>query len=168
MLAIGFLISKFLKFFIFGCVGSSLLCVGFIQLWRAGATLCCGAQASHCGGFSSCGARTLGARDSVVAACGLSSCGTWALELRLSSCGARAQLLHGMWAFPRPGIKLVPCVGRWILNHCATREVPAIGFFEGPLYLAEGIQFLFLICLVFFLIICVLNVVRCSFCCLSS
>ena len=50
----------------------------------------CGERASHCGGFSCCGARTLGARASVVAACGLSSCGSRALECRLSSCGARA------------------------------------------------------------------------------
>ena len=28
--------------------------------WRAGATLSCGARASHCGGFSCCGARALG------------------------------------------------------------------------------------------------------------
>ena len=31
----------------------------------------------------------LGARPSGAAACGLSSCGSWALEHRLSSCGAR-------------------------------------------------------------------------------
>ena len=31
----------------------------------------------------------------------------WALECRLSSCGARAQLLHGMWDLPRPGIEPV-------------------------------------------------------------
>ena len=43
---------------------------------RAGATLCHGAQASHCGGFSCCGARALGAQASVVAAPGLSSGGT--------------------------------------------------------------------------------------------
>ena len=35
----------FLNFSIFGCVGSSLLRAGFLQLGRAGATLCCGAQA---------------------------------------------------------------------------------------------------------------------------
>ena len=45
-----------------------------------GATLCCGAQASHCGGFSCCGAWALGAQASVVVARGLSSCGSWALE----------------------------------------------------------------------------------------
>ena len=37
-----------------------------------------------------CGARALGAQAPVVVACGLSSCGSWALERRLSSCGARA------------------------------------------------------------------------------
>ena len=60
--------------FNFGCVGSSLLRVGFLYLRRAGATLRCGARASHCGGFSCCGARALGARASVVVAHGLSSC----------------------------------------------------------------------------------------------
>ena len=46
--------------------------------------------ASHCCGFSCCGARALGAQASVDAARELSSCGSRALELRLSSCGARA------------------------------------------------------------------------------
>ena len=50
----------------------------------------CSAQASHCSGFSCCGARALGKRASVVVACGLSSCGSRALEHRLSSCDARA------------------------------------------------------------------------------
>ena len=55
-----------------------------------GATLRCGARASHCGGFSCCGAQALGVRASVVVAYELSSCGSQALELRLSSCGAQA------------------------------------------------------------------------------
>ena len=54
------------------------------------ATLRCGARASHCRGFSCCRARALGAQASVVVARGLSSCGLWALELRLGSCGTRA------------------------------------------------------------------------------
>ena len=54
--------------FIYGCVGSSLLRAGFLYLWRAGATLHCGAQASHCGGFSCCRARALGTRASLVVA----------------------------------------------------------------------------------------------------
>ena len=53
----------------------------------AGATLRCSAQPSHCGGFSCCRAR--------------------ALEHRLSSCGARAQLLRGMWNIPGPGLEPV-------------------------------------------------------------
>ena len=77
-------------FFFFGCVGSSLLQAGFLQLWQAGASLRCCAWASHCGDFSCCGARALGAQASVVVAHGLSSCGSQALEHRLSSCGARA------------------------------------------------------------------------------
>ena len=36
---------------------------------------------------------------------GLNSRGSWALELRLSSCGSQAQLLCGMWDLPRPGIE---------------------------------------------------------------
>ena len=80
----------YIYLFVFGCVGSSLLHTGFLELWRAGATLCCSARVSHCGGFSRCGARALGARASVVAARGLSSCGSRALEHRLSSCGTRA------------------------------------------------------------------------------
>ena len=58
-----------------------------------GATLRCGAWASHCGGFSCCGARALGVRASVVVACGLSSCGT------------QAQFLRGMWDLPGPGLE---------------------------------------------------------------
>ena len=68
----------FIYLFIYGCIGSSLLHVGFLQLQRARATLRCGAWASHCGGFSCCGARAPGTRASVVVAHGLSSCGTWA------------------------------------------------------------------------------------------
>ena len=42
------------------------------------------------------------------------------LQLRLNSCGRRAQLLCGMWGLPGPG---TPCPGRWIPNHWITREV---------------------------------------------
>ena len=61
----------------------------FLWLWRAGATLLCGAWASHCG-FSHRGAQALGVQASVVVAHGVSSCGSWALERRLISCGAWA------------------------------------------------------------------------------
>ena len=55
-----------------------------------GDTRRCGAQASHCHGFSSCRAGALGAWASVVVARELSGCGLRALECRLSSCGAWA------------------------------------------------------------------------------
>ena len=61
---------------------------GLSLVGRAGATLYCSARASHCGGFSCCGAQALGAWASVVVARGLSSCGLEALERKLSSCGA--------------------------------------------------------------------------------
>ena len=48
----------------------------------------CSAWASHCGGFSCCGARALG--HAVV-----SGCGTW------------AQLPHGIWDLARPGVEPV-------------------------------------------------------------
>ena len=62
----------------------------FLWLRKAGSTLCCGMQASHCGGFSCCRVWALSARTSVVVAHGLSSCGSQALEHRLNSCGAWA------------------------------------------------------------------------------
>ena len=55
--------------------------------------------------FSRCRAQALVTLASVVAACGFGSCGSWALELRLSSCGPQALLLRGMWDLPAPGIK---------------------------------------------------------------
>ena len=89
-----------------GCNRSSLLHVGFLQLQQVGATLHCGAQASHCSGFS-CRAQTLGAWASAVAAHGLSSCSSWALEcMGFCSCGTQAQLLQGM-SLPRPQIEPV-------------------------------------------------------------
>ena len=48
----------------------------FIYLLLAVLGLRCGVRASHCGGFSCCGAWALGAWASVVAAHGLSSCGS--------------------------------------------------------------------------------------------
>ena len=118
--------------FSFGCVGSSWLCEGFLQLWRAGATLCCSARASHCGGFSCCRARALGTRALVVVARGLSSCGSRALECRLSSCGAQAQLLRGMWDLPGPGFEPVsPALAGGLLTTVPLGK-PCIIFFQIP------------------------------------
>ena len=107
----------------FGCVGSLLLCAGFLQLWRAGATLHCSARASHCGGFSCCRAWALGVQASVVAALRLSSCGIWALEhVGLSSCGTWA---HQLWCRSSRAHRLqqLQCAGSVVVAHglgCST------------------------------------------------
>ena len=67
--------------------GYSLLqCAGFSLRWL----LLLQSTGSRRVGFSSCGARALGVRASVVVARRLSCCSLRALECRLSSCGARA------------------------------------------------------------------------------
>ena len=58
---------KFIYLFIFGCVGSSFLCEGFLQLRQAGATLHRSARASHYHGLSCCRAQARRAGLVVVA-----------------------------------------------------------------------------------------------------
>ena len=82
LLMVSFDESKLVCLFVcFVCLFKFILFIYFLAVLG----LCCGAQASHCGGFSCCGAQGLGAQASVVVACGLSSCVSWALEHRLSS-----------------------------------------------------------------------------------
>ena len=104
-------------------VGSGLLPCGIWSLWTVGsqnsscreqgATLCCDAQASHCSGFSCCGAQTL---EHAVAACMLISCDKW------------AWLFHGHVESSCTSDGIVSCIGGWILLHCTTREVPPNAF----------------------------------------
>ena len=48
-----------LYLFIYGCTGTLLLPVDFIELWAIqGLLTSCSTQASHCGGFSCCRAQT--------------------------------------------------------------------------------------------------------------
>ena len=50
---------------------------------------------------------------------------------RLSSCGSRASLLRGMWESSQTRARTrVPCIGRQILNHCATREALCVLFLQ--------------------------------------
>ena len=96
--------------FIFGCAGSSLLRVGFLSLQWVGATLHGGAWASHCSGFSCCGAQAIGLVGPKA--------------VGFSACGAQAQLLQGTWNASRTRDQTcVPCTGREIPIHCPTREV---------------------------------------------
>ena len=129
----------FIYLFIFGCFGSSLLPVGFLQLWRAGATLHCSVRASHCGGFSCCRAWASGAQASVVVACGLSRCGSWVVEHRLSSCGAWAQLLRGMWDLPGPRLEpMSPALAGRFLTTAPPGKPPLEGFYnERTLYFVK-------------------------------
>ena len=84
---------------------------------------------------------------------GFSSCGMRAPEHRLSSCGSRAQLLHissvapwhvgSSWTRDRT---CIPCIGRRILNHCATREVSYPYFYTKFSSLLSGLTFFFWLC----------------------
>ena len=77
-------------------------CIGFGH--AASVLLCCGASASHYGGFSGWGAQAFGFTGSGVAAS----------RLRCSAaCGI----------FPDQGLNLVPCTGWRILIHWTTKEV---------------------------------------------
>ena len=80
-----FLFLFFIYLFIFGCVGSSFLCEGFLQLRQAGAILHRGAQASHYRGLSCCGAQ--------------------APDAQAQQPWLRAQLPRGMRDLPRPGLE---------------------------------------------------------------
>ena len=115
----------FVCLFTYGCIGSSLLCAGFLQLQRAG-----GYSSLRCTGFSlqwllllqSMGSRHVG----------FSSWGEQAQQLWRAGSRAQAQQLWhmGLVAPRHAGSSLtraqtcVPCIGRWILNHCATGEAP--------------------------------------------
>ena len=74
---------------IFGCAESSLLCMGFCWLQRAGVTVCFSVPGSHCGGFSW-----------ICRHMGFSSCSTQARY-----CGSRALLFYGMCNLPGPGLE---------------------------------------------------------------
>ena len=81
-----------------GCCGSSLLRGLFSSCSEQGPLSGRSVQASHCSGFSCCKARALGHM-------GISSCNSQAPEHRLSSYGACAWLLRGMWVLPGPGLE---------------------------------------------------------------
>ena len=87
----------------FGCVGSSFLREGLPRLWQVGATLHRAAQASHHRGLSRCGAQAPDAQAQQLWLTGP------AAPRHVGSSQARARTC-------------VSCIGRQILNHCATRE----------------------------------------------
>ena len=74
---------------------------------RAEATLCCSARASGWCDSSCCRARALLCTGFIVVVCGLSSCGSQALALKLNSRSTWASLLCGTWDLPRSGTEPV-------------------------------------------------------------
>ena len=115
--------------FIFGCIWSSLLRVGFSLVAASR-----GYSSLRRADFSlqwllllqSMGSRRVG----------FSSCGTRAQQLWLAGSRAQAQQLWrtGLVALRHVGSSRsraqtrVPCIGRQILNHCATREALIVAF----------------------------------------
>ena len=100
---------KLIYLIIFGCVGSSFLCEGFLQLRQAGATPHRGARASHYRGPSCCRAQAPDAQAQQLWLTGLVA------PRHVGSSQTRARTR-------------VPCISRQTLNHCATREAPWLAF----------------------------------------
>ena len=101
----------FYYLFIYGCVGSSFLCEGPLQLRQAGATPHRGARASHHRGPSRCRAQAPDAQAQQLWPTGP------AAPRHVGSSQTRARTR-------------IPCIGRQTLNHCATREAPELNFLK--------------------------------------
>ena len=95
----------------YGCVGSSFPCEGFLQLWQAGATLHRSARAPHRRGLSRCGAQAPDAQAQQLWPTGRVA------PRHAGSSQTRART-H------------VPCIGRRTPNHCATGEAQFFFFFS--------------------------------------
>ena len=106
-------------FFFFGRAGSLLLHAGFLSCgkWRLLFN-----WHSHCSAFSCCGAQTLGCVGSVVTTHGL-----WRIWASVVVCTGLVVPQH-VGSFQTRDQTCVPCIGRWTLNHCTTREVPKLNF----------------------------------------
>ena len=92
--------------FIFGCVGSLLLCAGFLQSSSCSLLSSCNAQAFHCGEFSCGGAQAVGEWVSVVMVHKLSHpIDTWYLNSQTRN-----------WTH-------VPCIDRETFNRWTIRKI---------------------------------------------
>ena len=99
-----------------------------LPLFRNNFIFIFGCTGLHCcpQAFSSCGEWELLSRSSAWAShccgfrhVGFSSGGSLGSKRGFSNCGAWVLLLYCMWGWTR-----IPCIGRPIPIHCATREVP--------------------------------------------
>ena len=77
---------------------------------------------------------------------GLSSCGSRALERRLSSFGAWAQLLRGMWGLPGPGLEpMSPALAGGFLTTAPPRKIPMFEYaFNNYFFLEKAHDLLYL------------------------
>ena len=113
-------------FFFSGCSGFSLMWAGLLhwsasQLgfgapllqWSVGASLHCSVRASHCGGFFCC-------RVQALAHTGFTTCHTQPKYLWHTGLVAPKHVEPSRIRDQT----CVPWIGRWILIHCTTREVP--------------------------------------------
>ena len=115
---------KILLFIYFGLCWVFIDARAFSSCGKWGLLSSCGAWASHCGGFSGCGARFLGCVS-------FRNCSSWAQQLRLMAPRARAQQLwcSGLAAPRHVGSSrsrdrtCVSWIGRQILSHWTTRQV---------------------------------------------
>ena len=98
-----FFFFKLINLFIFGCVGSSSLCEGSLQLRQAGAPLHRRARTSHYRGLSCCGAQAPDRQAQLLWLTGPVA----PRHVGSSQTRARTRISR---------------TGRQILNHCATRE----------------------------------------------
>ena len=89
-------------YYLFMTVFGLVAVQAFLQLWRVRATLGAVHWLLIVAASLVAKCRLLSTRASVVVTHGLSSCGSWALGYKLSSCDAYAQLLSGMQDLPRP------------------------------------------------------------------
>ena len=108
--------------FLFKITCSFWLCWVFVAAWGLSPAVESGDYSSCCGrpsrssGFL-CGAWALGEA-------GFSSCGWWVQQLW------HLGLVALVWDLSSQirGGACVPCIGRWVLNHWTTREVPVSAF----------------------------------------
>ena len=112
----------FLYLWLFFTLSACSFILGSSLLPAVGATLCRGAQLSHCSGLLRCGAQVPGAQASAVVASGLQSVGSAVMAHGL-------QLLHVTWNLPRPGIKPVsPALAGGLLSTASLGTSPWSSF----------------------------------------
>ena len=108
---------KFYVFVLFLVELGLCCCVKAFSSYSKRGLLCCGAQASRCGGFSCSGSWASGCSRSAVAGPGLWSTGSVVVVQGL-------QLLLGTWTLPQSGIKPTsPALPGRFFPHWTIREV---------------------------------------------